>query len=197
MDKIIAGTILLCLSPLLGAIALAIKLEGLFDPTSKGPVIWTVTRISQGERIGMFKLRTLRADRNPDDYEEIDEAYTYQTNPHSTRVGRFLLRWYLDELPQLLNILRGDMRLVGPRPVQPWYYERELSLGADTKRLVKAGWAGLAQASKGARASEYKTRRLDAWYVRRVANMSSWQRLRYDLKVTLRTLRTVLRGEGL
>ena len=197
-DKLIAGATLVCLSPLLGIIFLAIKLEGLFYPMARGPAIWAMTRITQGERFELFKFRTFRAHRHPDDYDGPDMPYTnQQTNPDITRVGRFLLKWYLDELPQLFNILRGEMRLVGPRPVPPWYYAKELSVGADAKRQVKAGWAGLAQASKGPRSSGYKSRRLDALYVRRVANMSSWQRLRYDLRVTLRTLQTMLQGGGL
>ncbi|MDA2916659.1 sugar transferase [Nitrospinae bacterium AH_259_B05_G02_I21] len=198
VDKLIAAATLVCLSPLLGAIALAIKLEGLFDPKARGPAVWAMTRISQGERFGLFKFRTFWAHRHPDDYDGLGPQNTsQQTNLDVTRVGHFLLKWYLDELPQLFNILRGDMRLVGPRPVPPWYYAEELSVGASAKRWVKAGWAGLAQASKGPRSSGYKSRRLDALYVRRVANMSSWQRLRYDLRVILRTLQTMLRGEGL
>lgn len=198
VDKLIAGAILVCLSPLLGAIALAIKVEGLFDPVGRGPAIWTTTRISKGERFGMFKFRTVRAHRRPDDYDGPDKrSTTYQTNPDATRVGRFLLKWYLDELPQLFNVLRGEMRLVGPRPVPPWEYERELSEGADSKRRVKAGWAGLTQASKGRGGGRRENMRLDAEYVHTIATMNPRQRLRYDLSLVLKTIRTMLRGEGL
>ncbi|MDA2915391.1 sugar transferase [Nitrospinae bacterium AH_259_B05_G02_I21] len=198
VDKLTAGAILLCLSPLLGVIALAIKVEGLFDPAARGPAIWTTTRISQGERFGMFKFRTVLAHRHPDEYDKPGKRYTtYEDNPNATRVGRFLLKWYLDELPQLFNVLRGEMRLVGPRPVPPWEYELELSEGADSKRRVKAGWAGLTQAYKGRSASRHENMRLDAEYVRKAATMSPGQRLRYDLNLLLQTLRTALRGKGL
>lgn len=197
-DKLVAGTTLVCFSPVIGAIALAIKLEGLVDPRAKGPVIWTTTRISKGERFGMFKFRAMRARRRPDDYDGPDKRYTtFETNPDATRVGRFLLKWYLDELPQLFNILKGDMGLVGPRPVPPWEYELELSKGADSKRLVKAGWAGLTQANKGRSAGPADNIRFDAEYVRNAASMSPGRRLRYDLSLLLKTLRTTFRGEGL
>ena len=197
VEKSIASAILVCLSPLLGMIALAIKVEGLLDPKAKGPAIWTTTRISQGERFRMYKFRTVRARRHPDDYDQPGKRYTtYQTNPDATQVGRFLLKWYLDELPQLFNILRGEMRLVGPRPVPPWEYELELSEGADSKRQVKAGWTGLTQAYKGQSASRHENMRLDAKYVREISTMSPGQRLRYDLSLLFQTLGTVLRGEG-
>lgn len=198
VDKLIAGTSLVCLSPLLGAIALAIKVEGLFNPPASGPTIWTTTRISQGDPFGMFKFRTVWAHLHPDDYDGPGKWYTpYQINPDATRVGRFLLKWYLDELPQLFNILRGDMRLVGPRPVPPWEYELELSEGADSKRRVKAGWAGLTQAYKGRSGSRHENMRLDAEYIHNITSMSSYQRLRYDLGLLCKTLRTALQGKGL
>ncbi len=197
VDKLIAGASLVFLSPLLGAIALAIKVEGLVDPAARGPAIWTVTRISRGHPFGMYKFRTVRAHRPPDAYDGPDKRYTtYEMNPDATRVGRFLLKWYLDELPQLVNILRGEMRLVGPRPAPPWEYEGELADGADSKRRVKAGWAGLVQASKGRSASREENMQLDAEYVRRIATMSPRQRLAYDLSLLVQTLRTAFRGEG-
>ena len=115
----------------------------------------------------MLKFRTVRTDRHPDECDGPDKHYsTYQTNPDATRVGRFLLRWYLDEIPQLINILRREMRLVGPRSVPPWKYEHELLDGSDSKRQVKAGWTGLTQAAKGRTASSYENMQLDAEYVR-------------------------------
>ncbi len=197
VEKLIACVSLICLAPLFGIIALAIKMEGLFDATARGPSIWTVTRISQGQPFRMFKFRAVRAYGRPEDYEKPDKPYsTYENNPDAIRIGRFLLKWYLDELPQLLNVLRGEMRLVGPRPVAPWEYERELAEGADSKRQVKAGWAGLTQAYKGRSASRQENMRLDAEYVRNVTSMSPTRRLRYDLSLLIQTLLTTIRGEG-
>lgn len=197
LDKLIASAILACLSPLFVTIVAAIKLERLLNQVAKGPAIWTVTRISQGKPFTMLKFRTVRSDRHPDEYDGPDKHYsTYQTNPDATRVGRFLLRWYLDELPQLINILRGEMRLVGPRPVAPWEYERELLDGSDSKREVKAGWAGLTQAAKGHSASRYENMKLDAEYVRRISTMRPMKRFIYDLSILVQTARTAIRGEG-
>lgn len=196
-DKILAVFVLICLSPLFAVVAVAIKIEGLLDPAAGGPVIWTARRISQGKPFNMFKYRTVRARPRPDEYERPDMKYTtWQTNPNATRVGRMLLKWYLDELPQLFNVLRGEMRLVGPRPVAQWEYERELAEGADSKRWVKAGWAGLIQAHKGRSASRQENMRLDAEYVQKVSIMTPLQRLRYELSVLVQTFRTAARGEG-
>jgi lipopolysaccharide/colanic/teichoic acid biosynthesis glycosyltransferase len=114
-----------------------------------------------------------------------------------TRVGRHLCRWYLDELPQMFNILRGEMSFVGPRPPAPFEYERELAAGNVRKRLARAGLAGLQQAHKGRTQSFEEEIALDYEYVALVGAMSPLRRLFYDVSILLRTLWVLVEGKGL
>jgi lipopolysaccharide/colanic/teichoic acid biosynthesis glycosyltransferase len=113
LDVVASSTALMCLSPLLAAIAILVKLD------SRGPVIFRQVRVGMGFRIfEIYKFRTMVADapaRGP--------AITIGADSRITRVGRVLRNWKLDELPQLINVLIGDMSLVGPRPEVPKYVE--------------------------------------------------------------------------
>ena len=114
LDVALAGTALAASAPVLLAAAAAIKLD------SPGPVLFFQTRIGRGKRpIRIAKLRTMRLDA-----EGSGPAITASRDPRITRVGGILRRTKLDELPQLWNVLRGDMSLVGPRPEVPRYVER-------------------------------------------------------------------------
>ena len=113
LDIVVSAIALTCLSPLLAAIAIVIKLDSL------GPVVFCQVRVGMGfRRFEIYKFRTMVVDasaRGP--------AITVGDDSRITRVGRVLRRWKLDELPQLINVLRGDMSLVGPRPEVPKYVE--------------------------------------------------------------------------
>jgi lipopolysaccharide/colanic/teichoic acid biosynthesis glycosyltransferase len=101
---------------------------------------------------------------------------------------------YLDELPQLVNVLRGEMSLVGPRPWPPELVERQLARGVDYRLRVTAGWTGPAQMSKG-RDVEYES--LDRAYLTLLETRPARDVVRHDLRILRRTLATMLRGEGL
>ena len=107
---------------------------------------------------------------------------------------RFLKPWYLDELPQLWNVLRGDISLVGPRPWPPELVERQRAEGLTYRDEVPAGLTGLAQLSKG---SDKLYADLDLVYVNRCRTLGSWALVRYDLGILLRTMSVLARGEGL
>ena len=102
--------------------------------------------------------------------------------------------WYVDELPQLLNVLRGDISLVGPRPWPPHMVERQRSEGLTYRDEVSAGLTGPAQVSKG---SGRPFADLDLVYLERTRALSGWGLLRYDLEILLRTVAVIARGEGL
>ncbi len=186
----IAGVVLL---PLIGIIALLIRLD------SPGPVFYRQVRIGQGGRyFKAWKFRSMveNADLTLQEYlrQHPELRDSWQKNqklfqdPRTTRVGRFLRRTSLDELPQLWNILRGDMSLVGPRPIvaeEVWRYGEKFSLY--TK--VTPGLTGLWQVS-GRNNITYEERvNLDAYYVR---NWSVW----LDVYILARTVWVVIFGEG-
>jgi lipopolysaccharide/colanic/teichoic acid biosynthesis glycosyltransferase len=198
VDKVVSATILLLAAPLFALVGLAIKIDGVIWPQDGGPVFHHEPRVSAGQPFTVIKFRTAQI-------HAIDEIYAMgltikhleRTNRGHTRVGKVLRRWYLDELPQLINILRGEMSLVGPRPPAPSEYMRELSEGNTRKALARAGLVGLQQAKKGQTTSFEEEIALDYEYVARVGDMHSLQRLAYEFGIILRCLRVLWEGKGL
>jgi exopolysaccharide biosynthesis polyprenyl glycosylphosphotransferase len=200
MDILVASFALAVLAPLWLVIAALIKLD------STGGVFYKQERVGMDGRIFLFlKFRTMQTnsdDAAHRDYQRKyiagqaetnlgDEArpvYKLRTDPRVTRVGRVLRRLSLDELPQLLNVLRGDMSVVGPRPPIP--YEVEAYELWHRKRLdMKPGLTGLWQVSGRNRLSFEEMVRLDLFYI------ENWSLL-LDLKIILRTLPVMLRGDN-
>ena len=169
-DVVLAGAGLVVSSPLLAFAALAIKVE------DRGPVLYRQTRVGRdGEDFELLKLRTMVLGA-----EKLGAGFAVdEGDPRITRVGRFLRRTSIDELPQLWNILRGDMSVVGPRPTLRYqveqYDQRQL------RRLdVKPGLTGWAQVHGRAALPWSERIELDVWYVE---NRSP----RVDLRILLRT----------
>jgi lipopolysaccharide/colanic/teichoic acid biosynthesis glycosyltransferase len=142
LDIVVAGTPLLLLSPLILLVAVLIRL------TSGSPVLYRGKRVGQFGRVYvMYKFRTLRADAEKRLGPYYGEELTRRTAAEVTRLGRLLRASQLDELPQLWNVLRGDMSVVGPRPLRPVLYEEVMrSVPRYWQRLVvRPGLTGLAQ----------------------------------------------------
>ncbi|MFI0940818.1 sugar transferase [Streptomyces sp. NPDC021020] len=183
LDAAVAAAALLCLAPLFGACALAVRL-------ADGPgVIFRQERIGlHGRPFTLLKFRTLR----PADERESATLWSVAGDRRMSRAGRLLRRTSLDELPQLWNVLRGDMSLVGPRPERPHYvaqFSRTLPGYADRHRMP-AGITGLAQVH-GLRGdtSIADRARLDNHYI---DSWTLWQ----DVSILLRTAVTVFRHTG-
>jgi lipopolysaccharide/colanic/teichoic acid biosynthesis glycosyltransferase len=165
MDIVVAGLALLLLSPVLLATAAAVAIDSGF------PVLFKQVRIGRGGgTFGMYKFRSMVKDA-----AAIGPFNTSANDPRITRVGRFIRRTSLDELPQLLNVLSGDMSLVGPRPDVP--VQRSLYNDADwaMRCSVRPGITGLAQALLRSEGTEDDRRELDLRYVR---ERSLWLDLR-------------------
>jgi lipopolysaccharide/colanic/teichoic acid biosynthesis glycosyltransferase len=197
-DRGLAGLILIITSPIFCLSALAICVDGLIWTEDRGPIFHRETRVSAGKVFSLAKLRTMQLSAVEEARRQgLTVKYLERENRGHTRVGWYLRRWYLDELPQVLNILRGEMSWVGPRPPAPFEYERELSEGNVRKRLARAGLVGLQQANKGRTRSFDEEIALDYEYVARVRTMRPVRRLAYDVSILLRTLRVLLEGKGL
>ena len=157
-NVIIAALGLLLLSPLLLALAVLIKL------TSPGPVLYRGERVGLGERIyTIYKLRTMNVGAEA----AIGARLVGQEEGHFTRIGRFLRRYRLDELPQLFNVLKGDMNLVGPRPLRPIFLEEhKRTIPGYAKRFtVRPGITGKAQVRGGYYTSPRAKLRYDMLYI--------------------------------
>lgn len=182
IDLVGAAIGLLLFGPLILLLALLVRLD------SPGPAFFVQERVGQyGRTFRMIKLRTMRVGAE----EEIDPAAAIPKpgqDPRVTRLGRFLRRWSLDELPQLVNVLKGEMSLVGPRPEQPGVVERY----ADWHRrrlMVRPGMTGPMQVNGRGDLGLQERMALEVAYV---DNYSLWQ----DLVLLARTLPAVISGKG-
>jgi exopolysaccharide biosynthesis polyprenyl glycosylphosphotransferase len=188
MDMVIAGTLLVLGVPLLALIVIAIK----FD--SRGPVLFTQQRVGkQGRRFRVLKFRTMvsNAEQRVDELRELStdpDWLKLDYDPRITRVGRFLRRLSLDELPQLWNVLRGQMSVVGPRPLIPTEDERVHGWARGRLDLTP-GITGYWQVFGRTRIPFAEMVKLDYLYV---MNWSFWE----DIRLMLRTVPAVFWGRG-
>ena len=197
-DKALSALILLLASPILITVALAIVIDGLIWSKDRGPIFYRETRVSAGRRFTLLKFRTMQVDAIQEAHSQgLTVKYLERENRGHTQVGWHLRHWYLDELPQLINILRGDMSFVGPRPPAPFEYERELSEGNVRKKLARAGLVGLQQANKGRTKGFEQEIALDYEYVAQVGKMRPPRRLIYEIGLILRSMRVLLERKGL
>jgi lipopolysaccharide/colanic/teichoic acid biosynthesis glycosyltransferase len=189
VERALAAVALVLVSPSLAAISLAVRLD------SPGPALYRQTRVGRdGRHFTMYKFRSMSvtADQERDDLLAHNEAdgvlFKIQDDPRITRMGGWLRRWSVDEVPQLWNVVRGDMALIGPRPALP---EEVAQYDVDPARrlVVKPGLTGLWQVSGRSDLSWAESVRLDVKYV------ENWS-LRLDAHILLRTVRAVVAHRG-
>jgi len=180
---------LILLSPLLLSVALAVKL------TSSGPVLFSQKRIGADEKVFicyMFRSMYEDAEARQEELEAMNEAdgavFKIKNDPRITPVGRFIRRWSIDELPQLINVLKGEMSLVGPRPLPVRDFERMSEMHKERLAAIP-GMSGYWQISGRSNLSFEDMVRLDLYYI------ENWS-LSFDIKIILKTLGAVLKREG-
>jgi len=196
-DLLVGGLVCICASPLLLVLAISIKLS---DPHA--PVLYTPKRLGRyGKQVAILKFRSMKqayTDMSPEEgfikmgrpdliKEYRQNGDQLENDPRVSRIGKFMRRTSLDELPQLWNVVRGDISLVGPRPLDP--FEMEQYAKKNHILAVKTGLTGLAQVSGRRNISFEERRKLDLFYVQ---NWSLW----LDLTIILKTIRVVLGGRG-
>lgn len=160
------------------------------------PLFYREIRISRGKKFLLYKFNIF-------DQRVIDELRENNTFIHTKKlehegklifIGEILRRIYMDELPQLFNVLHGDMSLVGPRPLNEEVYNNIISVRVPEQALIPAGITGLFQSYKG---SEKKTSaELDAEYLRQYSRRNGLSLVLYDLSILLRTIKVILRARG-
>jgi lipopolysaccharide/colanic/teichoic acid biosynthesis glycosyltransferase len=170
--------------------------DAIVSRRDRGGFFYSEPRVSRGRPFGLLKFRTLRRDVLDQMHAAGGHARLFEADPDNlTWAGRRLLKpWYLDEVPQLLNVLVGDMSLVGPRPWPPEMVRRQVAAGRDYRNRILAGLTGPAQVTKG-QAIPYED--LDSHYLELSGTISSWALVRYDLQILWRTVLVIARGEGL
>lgn len=192
-DVMVSGVLLILFAPLFLVVALLIRLD------SAGPVFHRTRRLAQGGgEYTLLKFRTMIPNAelvlaellaaDPGLRQEYEATYKLKRDPRVTRIGQFLRRWSIDELPQFFNVLRGDMSLVGPRQI----LKSEIAMyGSDGEKLlsVRPGITGLWQVSGRSRVSYTERVRLDMYYIDHLS-------FGMDLQILWQTPRAVVSGDG-
>lgn len=190
LDCILATIALIILSPIYLIIAIAVKID------SKGPVFFKHTRIGKnGKIIKIYKYRTMVANAEelikkftPEQMKEYKENFKLENDPRITKVGKFLRKTSLDELPQLLNIIQGDLALIGPRPVVKKELEK-YGENAGKFLSVTPGLTGNWAASGRSNTTYEERMEMELWYVDHISFIT-------DVKIFFKTIIAVIKKEG-
>ncbi len=194
-DLIFSLLAILLLGPIMLFIAILIKI------TDRGPVFYTHERVGyKGKKIKVLKFRSMYPDadkrlkeileKDPKAREEWEKTFKLKNDPRVTLIGKFLRKTSLDELPQFFNVLKGDMSIVGPRPVVEEELKKYYKEKAEIYKSVKPGITGYWQVEGRSDVEDYEERvRMDEWYVK---NQSFW----LDVKIILKTIKVMLTGKG-
>ncbi|MDN5276159.1 MAG: hypothetical protein PWR01_124 [Clostridiales bacterium] len=181
MDIVLSLIGLVIAIPLIIIFGIAIKLE------SKGPIFYRQERVGKDGKVFMlYKLRSMYQNA-----EENGAKWAEKDDPRVTKVGRIMRKTRIDELPQLFNVLKGDMSIVGPRPERPIFtYQFNEQIPGFVNRLqVKPGLTGWAQVNGGYELGPAEKLEYDLYYIE---NRSIWM----DIKIMLKTVKVILTGKG-
>ncbi len=190
IDVILASIALILLSPVFAIIAIAIKID------SKGPVFFAHKRIGKnGNIIKLYKFRSMVINAEeliksftPEQMREYKENYKLTNDPRITKVGKFLRKTSLDELPQLINIINGDLSIIGPRPVVADELEK-YGVNKDKFLSVTPGLTGYWAANGRSNTTYEQRKEMELYYI---DNLS----LKMDIKVFFKTILSVVKKEG-
>jgi lipopolysaccharide/colanic/teichoic acid biosynthesis glycosyltransferase len=197
-DKGISAALLVLLAPVFAGAYVAIAVGGIVSRRDRGPSLERHRRVSRGREFDLLKFRTLRREVLESGSGAAPEPRILERDEANlTWAGRRLLKpWYLDELPQLLNVLRGDMSLVGPRPWPASMVGEQVAAGYDYREHVMAGWTGLVQVQKGL-VDEEGYAAVDLAYVEACRSLTATRLVALDVRILLRTVKALARREGL
>lgn len=184
--------------PLFFCILIAIVLEHLLCGDFFASLFYTEPRISQGKLFHLVKFNIFR----PKFLKKVKrEGVTVHSKELERRsgsmafVGKIIKKIYLDELPQLYSIIKGDLSVVGPRPVHVSVYKKRLEKGDFTKSIIKAGLTGNFQSQKGL--TNKTDQELDQEYIDFCKMNPGWKIVLYDIKIILRTIKVLIRAQGI
>ena len=196
-DKIISFILLILFFPIILILKIAYVLEGVIIKENKGPMFFYYWGISGGKKIKKWKLRLIKTKYiDPVGAASHDwAAFSAEWNTESrTYVGAFVKKWYLDEIPQFWSVLKGDMSIVGPRPLSILHYERDIQQGNITRLLLKGGLLGMGHINKGT--AEMGDSIFEYEYINEYLNRSSLSLLKLDLWIIWKGIQLILKGGG-
>ncbi len=207
LDRILAAVLIICVSPIFLLFSILIFIEGLINKKSI-PIIYRETRISAGEPFEIFKFCTVTS-QGLKWIAEDPNARSITGCQYRSFAGKVILKFYLDELPQLVNILKGEMSFVGPRPHIIAMHESEIEAGWTYRNYLKAGLLGIPQACK--RDPQFRSilskmakkqisdtdalNTLDGLYVKKCLKYGIIRIIFMDIAIIFKCLLVVFRGE--
>jgi len=196
-DKFVSGIILLFCLPVILLLLIVNMIEGWLIPENRGPLFFYYNAVSEGRVFKKWKIRLIKEKYIDKELQAQGDWHAYQNEwmPEArTKLGAFVKKFYLDEIPQFYMVLKGDMSLVGPRPLAIHHYERDLAQGNVTRKLIRGGLLGYGHVRKGT--PEFGKPVYEYEYVYRYLHYSPFKLLLTDLYVIWKGIVVVLKGGG-
>lgn len=196
-DKLVAFIILTCCLPIIFLLLVLNFLEGLFIPENRGPLFFYYNGVSHGKVFKKWKIRIIKMKYIDLELRKVGDWHAYKNEwmPEArTNLGKFVKKFYLDEIPQFFSVLAGKMSIVGPRPLAIHHYERDLAQGNITRKLLRGGLLGLGHINKGT--AEMGNPIYEYEYLDYCVNKSAWQIFKLDVKIIRKGILLMLKGGG-
>jgi lipopolysaccharide/colanic/teichoic acid biosynthesis glycosyltransferase len=197
-DKVVSVLILIINLPTFFFLYFFNLIEGILIPENRGSLFFYYNAVSGGKIFKKYKIRLIKEKYIDKELKAKGDwhAFSREWTPESrTYLGRFVKKFYLDELPQFYCVLKGDMSVIGPRPLAVHHYERDLLQGNVARTLIKGGILGLGHIMKGK--PEMGKADFEYEYINRYINSSAFSLLLFDLTIMWKGIFVVLKGKGL
>jgi lipopolysaccharide/colanic/teichoic acid biosynthesis glycosyltransferase len=197
-DKLLSIIVIICSMPVIILLLLFNWTEGIFIRENRGPLFFNYKAVSRGRVFKKYKIRIIKDKFINKELQAVGDWHAFQNewDPSArTYLGKFVKKFYLDEIPQFYNVLKGDISIVGPRPIAIHHYERDLAQGNIPRSLIKGGLLGYGHIRKGT--PEFGKPIYEYEYVHRYLHYPPLRLLLLDLSIIRKGIIVMAKGKGL